>query len=177
MAKRRHSIDGVAIVNMKIPPVIPEESEEEKAPVKGEEVVTNEPQSRWRELLPVISINLVTLLQGASLSTSAISTPALRDNSPSNCTNFQAMESTSWPRDVCVDDDSVRLIQMSWMIGHLISGLVANPVAELIGRKRSLLLDTFAFAVGFVMFASGESVAVLCLGRALLGYPLVSMVN
>ena len=62
------------------------------------------------------------------------------------------------------------------MFGHLVSGVISNPVAELIGRKRSLMLDTIAFAAGFLIFAGGQSVAALCVGRALLGYPLVSTV-
>ena len=66
---------------------------------------------------------------------------------------------------------------MSWLIGHLLSAMVANPVAEVLGRKLSLLLDVFIFGMGFLLFAIGESVLVLSLGRALMGYPLVSTVS
>ncbi len=54
--------------------------------------------------------------------------------------------------------------------------MLANPVAEILGRRRSLLLDALAFAAGFLVLSCGESAAVLCAGRALLGYPLVSTV-
>ncbi len=63
------------------------------------------------------------------------------------------------------------------MFGHLLSGILANPVAEVLGRRRSLILDTVIFAVGFLVYAGGESAAALCAGRALLGYPLVSTVG
>ena len=65
---------------------------------------------------------------------------------------------------------------LSWLFGHLASGFLSNPVAELIGRRRSLALDAAVFAAGFFVYAAGESVAALCIGRVLLGYPLVSTV-
>ena len=50
-------------------------------------------------------------------------------------------------------------------------------MAELIGRKKSLVIDVVAFGSGFVVYAFGSSVWMLCLGRVLLGYPLVSTVR
>jgi len=69
------------------------------------------------------------------------------------------------------------LADLSWLLGHLVSGLVANAVAEVIGRKCSLLLDCAAFAAGFALYAGGNNFWCLAAGRALLGYPLVNTVS
>ncbi len=86
-------------------------------------------------------------------------------------------ESSHWPRDFRITEDESTMIGISYMLGHLTSGLLANPVAEIIGRRRSLALDTMSFAAGFLLSAAGESTAALCAGRVLLGYPLVSTVR
>ncbi len=53
---------------------------------------------------------------------------------------------------------------------------MANFVAELLGRKKSLLIDCAAFALGFALMAVAEDVGTMCVARALLGYPLVNTV-
>jgi len=66
---------------------------------------------------------------------------------------------------------------LSWLLGHLVSGLVASSVAEIVGRKRALMLDCIVFAAGFALYAFGANFWCLSIGRALLGYPLVSTVS
>ena len=63
------------------------------------------------------------------------------------------------------------------MLGHLVSAIFAGFVSDAIGRKKSLLLDTAVFFLGFVMLATGHLPACLIIGRLLLGYPLVSQVR
>jgi hypothetical protein len=47
----------------------------------------------------------------------------------------------------------------------------------MIGRKNSLLLDCFAFFLGFFLYGAAENVETMCVARALLGYPLVNTVS
>ena len=63
------------------------------------------------------------------------------------------------------------------MLSHLVSALVANSVAEIIGRKKSLFIDCVAFLFGYALFGIGENVATLCIGRAFMGYPLINTVR
>ena len=73
--------------------------------------------------------------------------------------------------------DSNLYLASSWVLGHLVSGLFAGFLNDAIGRKKSLLIDTVVFFVGFLLLAVGNSTAVLIVGRILLGYPLVSQAS
>ena len=57
------------------------------------------------------------------------------------------------------------------------SGLVSNSIAEILGRKKSLLIDCFAYLLGYALYGLGEDAATLCVGRALMGFPLVTTVS
>ena len=106
--------------------------------------------SNWRQFGAVLVLNLVTFLQGASLSTSSISTTQLL--------NSQTANNSSFFGDFSIDEQEKKLIgkqiwiwicpifqklfsDQSWLFGHIISSLISNPVAEIIGRKKSLVLD------------------------------------
>ena len=65
----------------------------------------------------------------------------------------------------------------SWLISFIASGLVSNSVAEILGRKKSLMIDCLAFLAGFALYSVGQNAATLCVARAFLGYPLISMVS
>ena len=65
----------------------------------------------------------------------------------------------------------------TWVLSHLVSALLANSVAEIVGRKRSMLIDCVAFLLGYAVFAIGQNVATLCVARAFMGYPLVNTVS
>ena len=65
----------------------------------------------------------------------------------------------------------------SWLISFIASGLISNSVAEIFGRKRSLMIDCVAFLLGYALYAIGGNVATLCIARAFLGYPLVNTVG
>ena len=64
----------------------------------------------------------------------------------------------------------------SWVLGHLISACFAGFLNDAIGRKKSLLIDTGIFFLGFVLLSMSTSVSFLVVARFLLGYPLVSQV-
>ena len=68
------------------------------------------------------------------------------------------------------------LIASSWVLGHFLSACFAGFVSDVIGRKKSLLLDTAVFCVGFIILATGHLSTCLIIARLLLGYPLVSQV-
>ena len=65
----------------------------------------------------------------------------------------------------------------SWLISFIASGLVSNSVAEIVGRKKSLMLDCLAFLTGYALYSAGENAATLCVARAFMGYPLINMVG
>ena len=65
----------------------------------------------------------------------------------------------------------------TWLIAHILSGLVSNSIAEILGRKKSCLIDCFAYLVGYALYGIGEDAATLCVGRAFMGYPLVTTVS
>ena len=69
------------------------------------------------------------------------------------------------------------LTDYSWLISFIASGLVSNSVAEILGRKKSLMIDCLAFLAGFALYSVGQNAATLCVARAFLGYPLISMVS
>ena len=64
----------------------------------------------------------------------------------------------------------------SWVLGHLVSACFAGFLSDAIGRKKSLLIDTAVFFLGFGLLATGHKMTCLVLARILLGYPLVSQV-
>ena len=64
-----------------------------------------------------------------------------------------------------------------WLLSHIVSGLVSNSVAEILGRKKSLMIDCLAFLIGYLLYGIGEDVMSLCVARAFLGYPLVNTVR
>ena len=86
-------------------------------PRDDESSSNNNKETRWREILAVIAINMVTLLQGASLSTSSISTVQLmlkmsaQNNSNSSSNNNNTLLNESWPRDFSVTDNDIWLIR------------------------------------------------------------------
>ena len=62
------------------------------------------------------------------------------------------------------------------MLGHLVSAFFAGFLSDAIGRKKSLLIDTAVFFLGFGLLATAVNSSTLILARLLLGYPLVSQV-
>ena len=65
----------------------------------------------------------------------------------------------------------------TWVLSHLVSALLANSVAEIVGRKRSMLIDCAAFLLGYAIFGIGQNVATLCIARTFMGYPLINTVR
>ena len=73
-------------------------------------------------------------------------------------------------RDLCF------IVASSWVLGHLVSACFAGFISDMIGRRKSLLLDTAVFFLGFFILATGHLATCLMIARFLLGYPLVSQV-
>ena len=63
------------------------------------------------------------------------------------------------------------------MISHIVSGLLSNSVAEILGRKKSIIIDCLAFLFGYSLYSIGENVASLIVAQLLLGYPLINTVR
>ena len=64
----------------------------------------------------------------------------------------------------------------SWVLGHLMSACFAGILSDYIGRKKSLLIDTAVFFLGFILLSASQSTECLVVARFILGYPLVSQV-
>lgn len=67
-------------------------------------------------------------------------------------------------------------IASSWVLGHLVSACFAGILSDYIGRKKSLLIDTAVFLLGFILLSVSQSTECLVVARFILGYPLVSQV-
>jgi len=143
------------------------------------------PRSFWKQLLCAFVINLVSLLQGASVSTSSIILHELQNSSghiQDSHHHFQndTSNNSSNPgpliifRDFHITKEEGSWIASSWVLGHLVSACFAGFISDTIGRRKSLLLDTVVFFLGFIILATGHLTTCLVLARALLGYPLVS---
>ena len=63
------------------------------------------------------------------------------------------------------------------MLGHLVSAFFAGFLSDAIGRKKSLMIDTAVFFLGFGLLATAVNSSCLILARLVLGYPLVSQVQ
>ena len=63
------------------------------------------------------------------------------------------------------------------MLGHLVSAFFAGFLNDAIGRKKSLMIDTAVFFLGFGLLATAVNSSCLILARLVLGYPLVSQVQ
>ena len=119
----------------------------------------------------IVIVNLATFLQGASLPTSSISVPRLLE------ATFESVNGTSWPRDFTLSSSEGDWIARAWLLSHIAAGLVANSVAEIVGRKKSTLIDCLAFLIGYILYGVGENVATLIVARVFLGYPLINTVS
>jgi len=141
-----------------------------------------------RQLLCAFVINLVSLLQGASVSSSSIILHELQNSSShdqdnhchhgENCTSQNSITIAPFAvlEDFHITQEEGSWIASSWVLGHLVSAMFAGFISDMIGRKRSLQLDTAVFFLGFLILTTGHLPTCLIIARLLLGYPLVSQV-
>jgi len=152
------------------------------------------PRSLVRQMLCAFLINSVSFLQGASVSTSSIILHEMQNSSHhnqddhshlTNCTDqahscHVAPDQDLGPffilNDFHITQEEGSWIASSWVLGHLVSAFFAGFLSDAIGRKKSLLIDTAVFFLGFGLLATGHQMTCLILARLLLGYPLVSQV-
>merc|ERR1711953_890008 len=166
---------------------------QESLPMMDEEK-NDKPRSLMRQMLCAFLINCVSFLQGASVSTSSIILYEMQNSSHhntddhshfSNCTGeVQSCQLTADEglgpffilNDFHLTQEEGSWIASSWVLGHLVSACFAGFLSDAIGRKKSLLIDTAVFFLGFGLLATGHQMTCLILARLLLGYPLVSQV-
>jgi len=145
--------------------------------------MANSPKSLPKQLLCSFVINLVSFLQGASVSTSSIILHSLQNSdssnssiSNSNSTSRDNLVEINLFEDFSVSEEDGSWIASSWVLGHLISACFAGFLNDAIGRKKSLLIDTVVFFLGFILLSTSHSTSCLVVARFMLGYPLVSQV-
>jgi len=143
----------------------------------------NSQKSLAKQLLSSVVINLVSFLQGASVSTSSIILHSLQKSDSIgdsvnnvNTTKSDNLDSINWFENFSISEDDGSWIASSWVLGHLISACFAGFLNDAIGRKKSLLIDTAVFFLGFILLATCRSASCLSVARFILGYPLVSQV-
>ncbi|KAI2798711.1 Solute carrier 2 (Facilitated glucose transporter) member 8, partial [Blomia tropicalis] len=60
-------------------------------------------------------------------------------------------------------------IGSSMTLGALVGAMISGPMAQLLGRKKALILYSIPFTIGWLMLACANSVALLIVGRVIVG--------
>jgi len=134
-----------------------------------------------RQLLFSFVINLVSFLQGASVSTSSIILHGLQEENGDNKTFAyervrEDMVVVAVYDDLRISEEEGSWIASSWVLGHMVSACLAGGLSDAVGRKTSLMIDIIVFLFGFLLLSVSNSVSSLVVARFLLGCPLVSQI-
>ena len=133
------------------------------------------------QLLSAFMINLVALQQGASVSSSSVILHSLQEEL--GCFNsttgsplllFDFYLDLGFDFSINAEDGS--WVASAWVLSHLVFAPIAGFVTDKIGRRKSLMIDTVLFFIGFLILTVATSLPWLILARLLLGCPLVSQV-
>ena len=133
------------------------------------------------QLLSAFVINLVALQQGASVSSSSVILHSLQEEL--GCFNsttgsplllFDFYLDLGFDFSINAEDGS--WVASAWVLSHLVFAPIAGFVTDKIGRRKSLMIDTVLFFIGFLILTVATSLPWLILARLLLGCPLVSQV-
>ena len=133
------------------------------------------------QLLSAFVINLVALQQGASVSSSSVILHSLQEEL--GCFNsttgsplllFDFYLDLGFDFSINAEDGS--WVASAWVLSHLVFAPIAGFVTDKIGRRKSLMIDTVLFFVGFLILTVATSLPWLIFARLLLGCPLVSQV-
>ena len=156
-----------------------EEQEHSEAKVMAKEVETDNVEVDIKDvavqMASAFAINLVALLQGASVSSSSVILHSLQENlSPEHNST-----TTQWSmfRDFAVTADEGSWVAASWVLAHLLCAPLAGFLSDQIGRRKALMIDTSVLFLGFALLTASTSLPWLILARFLLGCPLVSQVR
>jgi MFS family permease len=126
---------------------------------------------------------MVAMLQGASVSSSSVVLHHLGGFNSSG--SFNSSDSPLLLFDLnlglvgfdfSVNTEDGSWVASTWLLSHLICAPLAGFLNDRIGRKRSLMIDTTLFGLGFIICATSHAIPYLILARLLLGAPLVSQV-
>jgi len=151
-------------------------SKMEEGGVIKEDTVTKEGVI-FKQLICAFVINLVALLQGASVSSSSVILWSLQEEVEGfNSSQSSALLHFDFGVDFTVSFEEGSWVASSWILGHLLCAPVAGFISDKIGRRKALIMDTIVFLCGFVILAMATSVPFLMLARFLHGCPLVSQV-
>lgn len=136
-----------------------------------------------RQLTCTLVINLVALLQGASVSSSSVVLHSLQEEvADLNSTDVPppslVYESyLNFGFELLVNAEEGSWVASTWVLAHLVFAPLAGVLSDKIGRRRALMIDTVLFCIGFTILATSHSIPCLILARFLLACPLVSQVN
>jgi len=134
-----------------------------------------------KQLLAAFVINLVALLQGASVSSSSIVLHSLQENLDChNSTTGSPLLLFDFYLDLgfefSISEEDGSWVASTWVLAHLIFAPIAGFLTDKIGRKKALMIDTGFFFVGFTILTTASSLPLIILARLLLGCPIVSQV-
>ena len=136
-----------------------------------------------RQLSCAFAINMVALLQGASVSSSSVLLHSLQEAkgcansttaSPGLLFDFYLGFSSNF--HFSVDEEEGSWVASTWVLAHLLCAPLAGFLSDRIGRKKALMIDTAVFFLGFGLLTISTSLPWLILARFVLGCPLVSQV-
>ena len=132
------------------------------------------------QLLCGLAISLVALLQGASISSSAIFVVLVNEHpedlkdQPNDLFDFGLNLAG---KDFPLTKEEYSWVASIWILSHLIFAPVAGFVNDKIGRRRALMIDNVFLFLGFTILTFAPSFPWLMIARILMGCPSVSQVN
>ena len=130
------------------------------------------------QLLSAFLINLVALLQGASVSSSSLLHSLLREQPEVfNLTDSSPIPPFDLGFNLSISVEEGSWVASAWVISHFVFAPVAGFINDTIGRRKALMVDAFFFFLGFHILALAPSLPWLILARLLLGCPQVSQVQ
>ena len=126
------------------------------------------------QLLCGLAISLVALLQGASISSSAIFVVLVNEHpedlkdQPNDLFDFGLNLAG---KDFPLTKEEYSWVASIWILSHLIFAPVAGFVNDKIGRRRALMIDNVFLFLGFTILTFAPSFPWLMIARILMGCP------
>ncbi|XP_063710060.1 facilitated trehalose transporter Tret1-like [Culicoides brevitarsis] len=117
-----------------------------------------EPTKKWRQFMVGIIVNLSAAAVGTCLGWTAPVNPKLNDASLKDS-----------PLDAVPTVDEASWIGSLVALGAVIGPLIGGPMANVVGRKWTLLFSSLLFAVPYATLIFAKTVLVICIARFIQG--------
>ena len=121
--------------------------------------ITSSPYSKRKQILATVCVTLVCLLNGSVIGYTSPAIPSLLNNNTLTVWGYQSQ---------------VTFQQASWMtgllsIGSFVGCVIAGPIMERIGRKKTLMIVAGGFySLGFILICLASQAEFIYAGRSVL---------